>query len=293
MGAKRLVDKEIAKFDDQDKVRVAIEDGNGRTMQFNTRGHQEVEIASQITPPIILSAHRQLGATTTLTNDVAVNATVILVTSTTGAVVGDEIGLTDAVDLTNPRYYVGHILSFVADTSITVSEPLDQAYVVADTSVVYLTHKLNAVGTLAAPVIFSLRTGDVQQINITVDITRVLMSGVTAALVDLSKFGDIAGGVANGLMLRKKFSNGSYQNLVTLNDNFDMAKIAYDFQVYEKSNPAQGVDGFSWRLTFGGEEKVGTVLRVAPDEDLEVWVQDDLSSITTLEFIFEGAQVAD
>jgi hypothetical protein len=46
-------------------------------------------------------------------------------------------------------------------------------------------------------------------------------------------------------------------------------------------------------MTFGGEEKMGTVVRVGPGEDLEWVVQDDLSSLLNFQNVAEGALVAD
>lgn len=62
----------------------------------------------------------------------------------------------------------------------------------------------------------------------------------------------------------------------------------YDFTVYEASNPSQGIDGFCGRLTFGGQSKLGVVLRVGPDENLQLIVQDDLSYLVDFEIMLEG-----
>ena len=116
---------------------------------------------------------------------------------------------------------------------------------------------------------------------------------VTTNLGDLNDFGDITGGLANGLLLRKKYTDGTYQNIVNIRTNADFVLNAYDFDRYVATNPGVGVNGQKWRMTFGGEEKMGTVIRIGPGEDLEWVVQDDLTSLLGFQNIAQGSLVAD
>ena len=85
-----------------------------------------------------------------------------------------------------------------------------------------------------------------------------------------------------------RHTNGTKQNVWVARSNRDLAVLAYDWTPYTASNLAQGIDGFSWRLTFGGQEKLGVALRVGQDDNLELIVQDDLRVLTNLCIMLEG-----
>jgi hypothetical protein len=252
----------------------------------NSRGHLEVEVASQISPPVLVHAHK-LNGSTTLTADVAVDDKIIAVTATTGATVGDAVTLTNPV---TDLYYTGHITA-INTLNITVDVPVDQIYLAETSLVAYVSHDMNLDGSVT-PIEFGLRSAETTDIDITVDITRIIWSGVCASGVDLTKFGDLPP-LTNGMALRKKLPGGLYQNILNVHDNLDFINYAYDFDIYSAGVGQQGIDGFSCRLTFGGESKLGTVIRIAPDEDLELYIQDDLSGLLEFKCMFMGAQVED
>ena len=62
----------------------------------------------------------------------------------------------------------------------------------------------------------------------------------------------------------------------------------FDINVSQSINPAQGVDGFTARMTFAGQNKVGVAIRLPIGEDLEFIIQDDLTNIVTYEVVAEG-----
>ena len=265
---------------------VNLQDGVGTPIVMNSRDHLEVEIASQISPPVMVHAHRLL-ASTTLSADVAVDDLVINVVSATGAVVGDALTLTNP---TTVKYYTGHITA-INTLAISVDVHVDQEYLVAESYVSFVSHDLNVNGAVAE-VEFGLRQAETVNVGITVDVTRIIWSGICASAVDLTLFGDLPA-LTEGMALRKRLSNGTYQNILNVHDNLDFVSYAYDFDVYVAGVGQQGIDGFSCRLTFGGESKLGTVIRIAPDEDLEIYINDDLTGLTEFKCMFMGAQVAD
>jgi hypothetical protein len=263
-------------------------------MEFNTRGHQEVEIASQITPPIVAHFSTQVGIETTLTSNVTVNDRVINLTSVTGLAVDHHIVLGDA---TNTRFFVGQVLA-INTLAVTVDAPASFAFTTANTKVNFTSVDMRVDGS-TTPVVFSLRTGEsvaTPMTELIVDVTRVLMTCTCDSAVSLDKFGNLTA-LTNGCVLRIKLADGSYHNIFTAKTNADLRKFAFDWDPSLKTNPAQNIDGFAWRLTFGGEEKMGTVVRATPEVDLEWVVQDNLASgspdLTTLESVGEGAPVAD
>jgi hypothetical protein len=145
-----------------------------------------------------------------------------------------------------------------------------------------------AVNGSVTPQVFGLRVSD-PGLPLTVDVTRLMFLCTSVALNDLSTFGDIAGGLAKGIQIRKR--DGTFNNIFTAKTNGELEGIMFDFHIHAKTNPVQGQDGFTGRLTFGGQSKMGVVVRVGPDEDLECIIQDDLSSLTTFIVIAEGSAV--
>lgn len=261
------------------------------TGPFNTRGHLEVEIASQISPPFVARFYKLYDGWVDLTVESIIGDHIITVADATNAVIGQSVVISDS---TNKRFFFGHVIA-INGLNVTVDSPIDFTYAVGS-QVAFASHDMNVNGSLAAPHIFGLRQAENPadpQLDIEVDITRVLSSMTTTALGDLNDFGDIVGGLTNGMVLRKRYIDGSYGNIFNIKTNLDLALIAYDYDRYVAGNPGQGVNGQKWRMTFGGEEKMGTVIRLSTGEDLEWVIQDDLSSLVAFENVGEGALVAD
>ena len=144
-----------------------------------------------------------------------------------------------------------------------------------------------AVNGSVTPVVFKHRLGTPSTPSET-DITRMIITCTATSTIDLSKFGDLPA-LIRGIVFRKV--NGSKENIFNAKTNADIANIMYDFTVYDSSNPAQGLDGFTARLTFAGQSKLGVSLRVAQDENLEMLIQDDLTGLDSLSVILEGHRV--
>ena len=257
---------------------------------INDRGHLEVEVASQITPPFMGHFYHMNNGWTTSTADMVVGEHDIVCTSVAAASIGDSVIVSDT---TNKRYFYAHVLS-VNGLTVTVDAEIDFPYA-SGSDVAFASHDMNVDGSVDHKY-FGIRQAenpDNLQTEIKIDITRVIHSMITTSLGDLDDFGDISGGLANGLLLRKKLTDGTYQNIVNIRNNADYVLNAFDFDRYVATNPGQGVNGQKWRMTFGGEEKMGTVIRLGPGEDLEWVVQDDLSSLLSFQNIAQGSLVND
>jgi len=120
------------------------------------------------------------------------------------------------------------------------------------------------------------------------DITRIIFVCLTDTAVDLSLFGDLPK-LLRGVALRHR--DGTVRNIFNVKSNLDIEGITLDWKPFSSANPQQGQNGFSARLTFGGQDKLGVVQRIGPGEDLEVIIQDDLTDLTLFEIVAEGHQV--
>ena len=99
------------------------------------------------------------------------------------------------------------------------------------------------------------------------------------------------GGLTNGIVLR--VVNGRTWNIWDVHLNAEFANLAYDYQTFLATNPAQGVNGLAVRYTFAGQDKHGVAVRLEPGDSLQLVIQDDLSDLVSFRIIAEGHIVQD
>lgn len=169
---------------------------------------------------------------------------------------------------------------------ITIDGPLDFAYPVS--TFVDLANTNLSVDGSSTPQVFGLRgIGAPPGVDIDFDMTRIMISCLTATAVDLSKFADISGGLTNGLVFRSR--NERHHNAFNIKTNRDMDAIfGTDWIPYDAQNSNQGQHGFTARLTYAGRDKLGVAKRLKIGTDFQTIVQDPLQSITLLEIYAEG-----
>lgn len=235
-------------------------------------------VQDQTTPTLFVKAN-QVTNTTSLAVAAAVGDTQITVDDDTGINLDDYLGL---FSVDTDRFYVGTVYSRAGSNVLRLDSPVDSVFAIGDTVGTGVTNL--AVNGSVTPQIFSLRGAD-PGIDVTVDITRIIISCTTSTDVDLTKFADIDP-LTKGLLMRR--TDGTVQNIINWKSNAELAGSMYDWTVTSTGVGQQGVDGFYSRLTFGGQSKVGVVLRVGPSENVEFLIQDNLSAISHLEIMFEG-----
>lgn len=237
----------------------------------------DVAVQDQTTPTIILPLVRTI-ATTSISTDAVPGTYSIDAVSTAGLVIGQHFRIINSLA---DRFYSGTILG-IAGSTVTLDTQLDFAYLSG--SEITASETNMAVDGSVTPVVFTLRTGS-PSIPSEADITRIILVCEAATSVDLSKFCDQPA-LARGLAFRRV--NGTTSNIFNVKTNGELANIAYDWEPYASTNPNQGVDGFKWRLTFAGQDKLGVTLRVDAAGNLEMLVQDDLTGIVRLVGYLEG-----
>jgi len=238
----------------------------------------DINIQDQTTDVMIVPFSNVI-AETTVAIEGAIGDTVINVTSATGIAVGHLLTLYNSEA---NRVYFGGVLS-ISVNAITVDMPLDFAFPVAS-FVSSGSVQLNVDGS-ETPQIFGIRNTE-EAIPLSVDITRIIFVCLTATANDFSTFGDIANGLTNGIVLRTK--NGRYKNIFNVKTNLELASLMFDFDIFAATNPQQGTDGFKGMMTFGGQDNIGVVIRLCPGEDLQLIIQDDLSTLASFSILIEG-----
>jgi len=197
----------------------------------------------------------------------------IVLTSVTGLSVNDVFGLFQ--DGSNPASYFGTIKSIVDDT-LTMNMPIDIAYN-TDSAVGYeLLTNMNVDGS--TPQIFTMTN----QSQTPIDITRMILHITDQTIMDDAKFGGISA-LTNGVVLRKKYADGTYLNYFDIKNNGKIGELCYD-KTYDDKAPS-GYFGLTARLTF---KKLGSVIRLSQGESLEILIQDDLTDLDTFTAMIEG-----
>jgi hypothetical protein len=250
----------------------------------------DVMVSDQVTPFNDFYFLQAIGAPTTLTAATLVEdppttpGTIISVASVTNISIGNLLVIVSGIS-GEERFYIGEVIAINA-LDVTLDNPMDFAFQIGD-SVVSTTRDLNVNGSIT-PQVFEIRAGGAGS-TIQLDITRLIMQCLTDTPVDLSKFGDIAGGLTYGMLLRE--NNGRLLNKWNVKTNGDLAILAYDWDPTAASNPVQGQDGFKWRYTLAGQDKHGVAFRVGPNSTLQLIIQDDLTSIDLLHCIGANHEV--
>jgi len=250
------------------------------SQEVHSAGGLNVNIQNRATTAVILPMVREIVADTTSVISVMDEYTVTL-TSATGFVIRQHFRI---ISSNADRFYFGTILDINGNV-ITLDTPIDFAYP-AGSEATGSDINMNVNGSVT-PVVFALRTGSPSIPSVT-EITRMIITCITDSAVDLNKFGDLAP-LARGIFFRRV--DGIKQNILNYKTNADIANVSFDFNIYAATNPSQGIDGFVTRLTFGGQNKIGTVLRIGQDENLEMIIQDDLTGLIGLRVILEGNAV--
>ena len=246
---------------------------------LEVNGSIPVTVQDQTTPPFIIKAS-QVTVTTALAVAAVPNDTDIEVTDATNIITGNYIGIFNII---TDAFYVGTVIGIVANV-LSMDTPIDMDFEIGDIVGAGITNM--AVDGSGTTQIFTLRGAD-PGLNVTLDITRVMILCVTNTATELTDFGDITGGLTKGLVMRRV--DGMINNIFNFKTNIEMKGVMYDWDALEASNPGQGVNGFAGRLTFAGQNKMGVVVRIGPGESVQFLVQDDLSTLLNFEVIFEGS----
>jgi hypothetical protein len=235
------------------------------------------------TYPAFLSYFRKVVVATgytTIASAISKDDTVITVADGTKMTVGHQIAIWTA---TGVDFYTARILA-VAGNNVTVDTPLSADFPVGASASSGSTDM--AVDGSTTAQIFKVRQPDMPVLagGVEIVINRIIIQCYTSGAVDsLAKFGDLTA-LTKGIFLR--YQNGTASNIFNVKTNGEIRALAYDFDEFTALGNNQ--DGFTSRLTFGSNGKVGTSFLLRDGDALELWVQDDLTGLTKFEIMAEG-----
>ena len=257
------------------------------------KAKQDVELQDPHTPAVIAKFNEVHNSTTLAVEGTQFSYT-ITVDDPTGIVVyiptvqaGSYIII---FNVNTGRFYTGVAIG-LAGSVVTLDTQLDSTFPIGSFVDIAITN-MNVDGS-GTPRIFGLRgLGVIPGINVEVDITRIIFRCLTTTAVDLSKFANLPE-LGRGLALRKR--DGLIHNIFNVKSNSEIDGITLDWKPYDAQNAQQGQHGFTARLTFAGQDKMGIAERLGVGEDLEILVQDNLftgtPNIKLFEIVAEGSFV--
>lgn len=244
---------------------------------FSVGGALATVQESLSTKPIDSYLSQVVGSPKTLASNTIVGSYDIVVTAGHGLSANDEILITE--DGSNPRSYVGKIISVVTNT-LTMDTPIDTVFTSAGAVVFQTIKEMNVDGSSVASN-FNITNGA----EVDLHITRIIIHITDGTAMDDATFGGISA-LTRGIIFRQKFADGTYNNIFNVKTNGEFGELAYD-KNYDDKAPA-GVYGVTIRFTFGSLEKHGTILKIKENEALELLIQDDLTDLTSFRIMAEG-----
>lgn len=235
----------------------------------NLNGSYDVNIQDLDSPAFDVNFSRLLQDNISLVTTAVKGSYTFTVSSGHGIVQGNYVTISNT-DL--KRIYICKALAVVGDV-ITTDTPLNDNYVILNTTVRRFSIDMNVDGSIT-PVIF----GITPTVDIAIDVTRVILAIISTNKASYNSFGDIAGGLTRGVVLRVVKADGTIVNYFNVKDHADLSNLSYDLQYYEESNP-QGVNGIASRITYSGQEKHGVVIRLRQGDSLQLLIQDNLTTL--------------
>lgn len=257
-------------------------DNNTGSNQHLTNGAVDV-ILQDPTTPLLIVPLSNITNETTITSVFSRGDYDITVADPTGFIIDDIVTV---YNLADNRVFFSHTLSVLGNV-VTLSMPSDFDFAIGSFVTVGSTN-MNVDGSVT-PKVFGVRNPSNQDIPLRFDISRMMFKILADSSITLEKFGDIAGGILRGVLVRRV--DGEWQNLFHWKTNAELKNLCFDLDIQAALGNQQ--DGLTARFTFGGQGKLGSVIRIGANEDLQIIIQDDLSSLSTFRAIAEGSVVDD
>jgi hypothetical protein len=247
----------------------------------DANGGVEVSRQDQTSEPIDAYFQQEISSFTLAIDTVASTQTTLVYTFT--ATSGHGIAPLDEIlllDIVGDRALQCRVITVATDL-ITIDRPIDNIYPAA-TSLGRIATSNMAVNGAITPQIFTFRAGTAP-----VDACRVLLTmlGDTTTPND-GLFGNITA-LTRGLVFR--IYNGLHKTTFCFKTNLEIKQFCYDVDYADA--PPTGQSGVSARISFGGEDKHGVVLRVSGNSVLQWVVQDDLTGMNEIRASVEGHKV--
>jgi len=229
------------------------------------------------TSTVLTTPFLQTRAIVTLAADTVVNSRIINLVAGHSTIVGEVIELA----INGSTLFMQSEVVSINVNAITLDQPVNRIYTVAG-SVAFRSTKDLLVDGSVTPQVFSVlplpgQSGDMVRIILE-------MRGGAGDDMDFTTFGSDAE-LTNGCVLRINNGDGTYTNLFNFKSNSDFFEQGYD-HTFSLPRSGQTTQGFTARVTWGGQSKHGVVIRLdgAKNEALEIVIQDNLLATNNTRF---------
>lgn len=218
------------------------------------------------------------GSITTLSQDIAIGAVQLPIANTASVFLGvnptgSEIFIKDGA-----KEETDHLrVTDITDTTIIIDRPLQNSYSTSSTVEIVHEDLSGMAGTLASPTSFIVQPPS----GTIVDINRIIIEMIHDSAGDDSRFGNILGGIPNGVVLRENKANS--KNILSVwRNNSKIKEDMFDLTYSDKAG--SGLFSTSARWTFNSKGKDNFAIRLigSNDDKLEILNQDDLGSLTSM-----------
>lgn len=247
-----------------------------------TDGSVDVILNDSTSPITSLFFVQPTSAPTALSVATVMDGYTVTVDSLAGIIIGTYLGIFSGAVSGEGRYYWGEVLEINGNV-LTLDTPLDFEFAIG--SPVLPTIRNMAVDGSVTPQTFSIQSG---ASGLEVDVTRIISSIVCDTPPAMDLFGDQPA-LIRGVVFRK--TDGVKRNIFNWKRNYDFAVTSYDTSFFEqvKQNDVNAVIS---RTTFGGQSKMGSVIRLNPNEQLDIIIQDDLTALVAFTVTAQGSEVS-
>lgn len=259
---------------------IALFDGEGNPIS-SLKGAIDIHDSDVHDVPVNELFHRHTGVATTLSVPSLAGATSITVIDDTGFTDGEPFQIEETIGgVTNIEVTFPTIISGVGTNTLLLDRPLDNAFSIG-ANVEEVTTNMNVLGTISAPISFQLIPDALQEWHV----VRFLLGMVHSTAGDDSRFGDIAGGLQNGCILRGyNGATDSYRTFTNWKTNFDIKMDMYNLPNTDKAGA--GNFGTNGRGSIRDGTGAAPKLNGIDGSYLELLVQDDLT--TLIKFNLKG-----
>ncbi len=250
------------------RVKSHLSDGMGNEIN-SLKGAISVHDADVHDTPLNKYFFEYTVTTTTLSAIALAGAKQIAVVNATGLVVGNSIEIKDGnVESTFP------MITIIVGTLITLDRPLDFTYAIGDI-VTKINYNMAVNATLAAPRSFRLFS----DVGLSAHIQVFNLSLIHSGAADGSMFGDIAGGLVNGVVLRAYNAElNQFRTFTTWKNNSQMALDSGSILFSDKA----GGGAFGTFMAAHIKQNSGATPKISGGSYLELLIQDNLSTLTSM-----------
>lgn len=246
----------------------------------NETGGVDVNIQDQTTRPFAVQVNQMLDSTSySLASSPVIGSYELELNTVSGLSLGDKITFLEQNGM--PQVYFGQIQGISGNT-ITLNDQVPYSFVPINTTVFTFENDITVDGS-STPVVYGLTN----VFDEALDITRVIFKCTDNVEMHDGLFcGEDQ--LTRGVLFRKYTSDGYYINYWNVRSNAKWGLLAFDTSYDTNGKPPDDTYGFGSRLTYGGQSKHGVVIRLEPNERIELVIQDDLTSISGASLMVEG-----